>query len=92
MSCSSHQRVIKKILLVSHFSGQGVASLAMPLLVQSVAYNVPNLGDCASFQANACSRPPPPMRSTLHDSGHGFGACIPGIVTKLVMFYLLMEQ
>jgi hypothetical protein len=41
-----------------------LANGAVPAL-PGATYNSRTCRDCASFQANACSRPPPPMTSTL---------------------------
>ena len=49
-------------------------SSAVPALPGATITSVTR-GDCASFQASACSRPPPPMTRTFKALNAGSGAC-----------------
>ena len=49
-------------------------SSAVPALPGATITSVTR-GDCASFQASACSRPPPPMTRTFNVLNAGSGAC-----------------
>src|SRR6185295_18156178 len=46
---------------------------ARPGFCGSAMYNSPRRGDCVSFHAMECSRPPPPRSSTLTLSAVGIG-------------------
>ena len=76
MPSLSHQRSIGKLLYLFHSCGHGSAQAAIPPLLVSVAKSASQRGDWRSFQARACSRPPPPMSRIRQVSGHDVGEVV----------------
>lgn len=87
MSVLSHHSVRRQRSVGSILAGQELPIFASAGFSGLVTQSLPRRGDCLIFHARACSRAPPPMRSTLHLAGHGswFLRCCLGVFLFLLM-------